>query len=123
EELEEFARFGTRLDDVTRSRLTRGAAVRAALRQAERDPMPAVEQLSVLMAAMEGLFDGLSEQAVLVAMNAVREAAKASLSDLAGRLDGNQSLPPDDRAQIITTARQALQGLAVADGGDDGRDA
>lgn len=39
EELEEFARFGTRLDDDTRARLARGAAVRNALRQPERDPM------------------------------------------------------------------------------------
>ncbi|HAR50445.1 MAG TPA: F0F1 ATP synthase subunit alpha, partial [Roseovarius nubinhibens] len=33
EELEEFARFGTRLDPATRARLARGAAVRAALLQ------------------------------------------------------------------------------------------
>ena len=61
EELEDFARFGTRLDDATRARLTRGAAVRASLRQAERDPISAVEQLAVLVAAIEGQFDGLTE--------------------------------------------------------------
>lgn len=111
EELEEFARFGTRLDNVTRSRLTRGAAVRGALRQAERDPMPAIEQLAVLIAAMEGLFDGLSEHALSGAMTAVREASRLFLSTLGERLDDNQVLRPDDRRQVIVTAQQALKGI------------
>lgn len=120
EELEDFARFGTRLDDVTRSRLTRGAAVRGALRQAERDPMPSIEQLSVLIAAMEGLFDGLSEQALLAAMTGVRDAAKSSMSSLTERLNDNQALQPDDRAQITAMAQQALVGIGqTAEGGDD----
>ncbi|MBT5664763.1 MAG: F0F1 ATP synthase subunit alpha, partial [Rhodospirillaceae bacterium] len=42
EELETFARFGTRLDEETRERLKRGRAVRAILRQQERQPLPIV---------------------------------------------------------------------------------
>ncbi len=120
EELEDFARFGTRLDDATRARLTRGAAVRSALRQAERDPMPAVEQLAVLVAAMEGLFDGLPEQQVNHAMASVRSAAQNQLAAIDERITENQILRPEDRELIIETARSAVQ---TADEVSDGADA
>lgn len=116
EELEDFARFGTRLDDATRARLTRGAAVRAALRQAERDPMPAVEQLAVLVAAMEGQFDGLSEAQTGTAMAALRTAATRELPDLATRIKENSPLSEEDKDQMITLGRAAR---ATA-GGDNG---
>lgn len=108
EELEDFARFGTRLDDVTRARLSRGAAVRAALRQAERDPMPALEQLAVLVAAMAGLFDDLAEQKVVAALAVVRVAAQTELESIAERIAANQSLRAEDRALITDVAAKAL---------------
>ncbi|MEQ6916271.1 F0F1 ATP synthase subunit alpha [Halomonas aquatica] len=108
EELEDFARFGTRLDDATRARLTRGAAVRAALRQPERDPVPAVEQLLVLLAAMNGIFDGLSETEVVAAMESVRAAVGDDLTEIAARIARNEPLAEEDRAAILSLARKAL---------------
>ena len=121
EELEDFARFGTRLDDATRARLARGSAVRTALRQAERDPMPALEQLAVLIAAMEGLFDKLSEQQIIKAMVRVRSATQEHLQAMDQRIAENQALRPEDREHILQTACNALAvndvaGLAVAPG-------
>lgn len=108
EELEDFARFGTRLDDATRARLTRGAAVRASLRQAERDPMPAVEQLAVLVAAMHGLFDGLADQPAAAAMARVRAASQSRLQAIDERITASKPLRPEDRERIIDVARDAL---------------
>ena len=128
EELEDFSRFGTRLDDVTRARLMRGAAVRTALRQAERDPMSAVEQLAVLVAAMGGLFDDLPERQVVVAMGHVRSAARRELSVIEQRIAQNQALRAEDNEQIIEVARAALsvsglsRAAAVAGEGGDGAD-
>jgi len=110
EELEDFARFGTRLDDATRARLTRGAAVRNALRQAERDPMPAAEQLAVLIAAMEGLFDAMSEQELAAAMARIRAAAQGKLQVIDERISENKGLTGEDRALIIATAREVCNG-------------
>ncbi|SEK84454.1 F0F1 ATP synthase subunit alpha [Pacificibacter marinus] len=107
EELEDFARFGTRLDDATRARLTRGAAVRAALRQAERDPMPAVQQLAVLVAAMEGQFDGLSETQTEGVMGEIRQAAVRELHDLSRRIKENAPLTEKDKSQMIALGRAA----------------
>ncbi|MFA5627241.1 MAG: F0F1 ATP synthase subunit alpha [Thiohalomonadaceae bacterium] len=108
EELEDFARFGTRLDAATKSRLTRGAAVRNSLRQAERDPMPTVEQLAVIIAAMEGLFDDISEQQTPAAMHLVRKAAQQQLQDLSRQIMANEALQTEDYQLITTTARNAL---------------
>ena len=115
EELEDFARFGTRLDDATRARLTRGAAVRASLRQPERDPIPAVEQLAVLVAAMEGVFDGLSDADIARAMRGLRSAASRELGDVAKRIAENQALADDDRAAMVALGKTALP----APGGPD----
>ena len=112
EELEDFARFGTRLDDVTRARLARGTAVRTALRQAERDPMPALEQLAVLVAAMEGLFDQYSEQQISAAMRLVRDAAQQKLAVIEQRIADNTTLSADDQTLMVASAREALTGFA-----------
>ena len=114
EELEDFARFGTRLDDTTRARLTRGAAVRNSLRQAERDPMPAVEQLAVLIAAMEGLLDGIEEQPLIDAMARIRKLAHEQLQDIEKLIADNEELSPEDRERIIKVARSALEADSIS---------
>ncbi len=108
EELEEFARFGTRLDQATRARLARGKAMRAALLQSERDPMPAAEQLAVLVAAMEGLLDDLDEKQTRAAMNAIRATIRADDHGLEAQITGNRKLADEDRAGIIEAARKAI---------------
>jgi F-type H+-transporting ATPase subunit alpha len=57
EELEGFARFGTRLDDNTRKILAHGQRIRACLQQAEHAPVPVTAQISLLRALSEGQFD------------------------------------------------------------------
>lgn len=114
EELEDFARFGTRLDDSTRARLARGAAVRAALRQAERDPMSALEQLCVLIVAMEGLFDEIPEHQLGSAMLAVRLAAEEELGSIERTFVEDRALSADERAQVVSVAMNALQGAGDA---------
>ncbi|MBY4893619.1 F0F1 ATP synthase subunit alpha [Rhodobacteraceae bacterium N5(2021)] len=107
EELEDFARFGTRLDDATRARLTRGAAVRAALRQPERDPIPAIEQLTVLVAAMEGQFDGLTEAETVQVMGALRGLVARQLDRVAKGLADDAPLADADRVTMVALGAKA----------------
>ncbi|MCI2393908.1 F0F1 ATP synthase subunit alpha [Aliiroseovarius sediminis] len=118
EELEEFARFGTRLDDDTRARLARGSAVRAALRQPERDPMAANEQLAVLIAAMEGLFDGMDEAGTKAAIQAIRDRVRVDDAGLAQTIADNDKLTDEVRAQIVDIAQDAVSRQAGAHGPD-----
>ncbi len=104
EELEEFARFGTRLDDATRARLARGSAIRGALRQGESDPMSAREQLAVLVAAMEGQFDGMNERTMAEAMARLRSAASDEQGEIAEHLA--------EEAPLTEGARERLRALA-----------
>lgn len=108
EELEDFSRFGTRLDDTTRGRLARGSAVRMALRQAERDPMPALEQLVVLVAAIDGLFDNIPEQELVDIMDHIRVAAQ-KLHTIEKRITDNEALSEQDRESILKVARSTLE--------------
>lgn len=117
EELEDFARFGTRLDDGVRARLARGAAVRSALRQAERDPMATLEQLAVLVAAMEGLFDGLADAEVAAATARVRRATQRTLADDEPKLAAGGALDADQRERLLAAAREALALGGAGDGG------
>ncbi len=119
EELEEFARFGTRLDAATKLRLARGTAVRAALRQPERDPIPETEQLAVLVCAMQGLLDDMDEEASAAAMETIRAAMRRDDGGLAERIASDQALDKDSQARIIETARAAL---TAADGTEGNRD-
>ena len=116
EELEEFARFGTRLDPATRARLARGAAVRAALLQPERDPIAACEQLAVLLGAMEGLLDGLTEPKAMAAMRAIRERIRHDDHGLAALIAENRSLDDETRAAVVGAARVAVGAEGAADG-------
>ena len=64
EELEVFSRFGSRIDERTRQTLARGRAVREALKQPQFDPLSATEQIAVLLAATEGLFDNVPPEQI-----------------------------------------------------------
>jgi len=83
QELEAFARFGTRLDEETRGKLEHGRRVREILKQDRFSPLTAGQQAAVLLAVTKGLFDSLAVDRVL-------EAEKHVLRELAekrGRLD------------------------------------
>ncbi|WP_299788462.1 F0F1 ATP synthase subunit alpha [uncultured Marivita sp.] len=116
EELEDFARFGTRLDEATRARLTRGAAVRGALRQAERDPMPAIEQLAVLIAANAGVLDGLSEARSDAVMADIRGMTQRELSDIAAQIGSGAALNEAAQERMSALGRQARAERERADG-------
>jgi F-type H+/Na+-transporting ATPase subunit alpha len=74
EELEDFARFATRLDDASRLALRRGRRVRAALRQGALEPLPYEAQLLTLIAVADGALDDVPEHRTATAVAALREA-------------------------------------------------
>ena len=59
EELENFARFGTRLDDATRQALNHGQRIRACLQQGAHEPLAVDVQIRVLQALSDGQLDNV----------------------------------------------------------------
>ena len=109
EELESFARFGTQLDDETRTKLTRGQRVREVLRQREHQHLDVPEQIAALLAATEGLLDDIAPDDVPEAEITVRNAVRKSEPDLCDRIESSENLSQDDRDRLIDTMQKALQ--------------
>ena len=76
EELETFARFGTRLDERTRATLERGRRVRELLRQEANSPLTVLEQVGLLLAVTRGLFDPLPLEQVAAATQALLDCLR-----------------------------------------------
>lgn len=111
EEMEVFARFGTRLDDHTRMILDRGHRTRALLQQPEFSPITTVEQILVLTALNEGLFDPVPLDRITEAEDVVRKAAKSLSPELSARLQSAKSFDDSERKALLTAARECLANL------------
>ena len=108
EELETFARFGTRLDEHTRKLIEHGQRIRACLKQPEFQPVPVAGQICVLLALTAGLFDDVAPAGMTHAEAALREAAARLPADLLRRFASNDVLSEADRSAALRAAEAAL---------------
>ena len=108
EELESFARFGTRLDEATRQIIEHGHRIRECLKQGESSPESLIEQLTVLIALAAGGFDHISIEQVPAAEKAVREAAGGMPADIVARFTSADKLSDADRQVALDIAITAL---------------
>ncbi len=109
EELEMFARFGTRLDEKTRETIERGRRVRKVLTQPELLPLTIPEQIAVLIAVTEGLFDQIEVEQIPGAEEAVRQAVTGELNAISRKIEDGELLTEEDQAAIVETAKKALE--------------
>ena len=108
EELETFAKFGTRLDDSTRKTIDHGQRIRACLKQSESQPVTLLEQIAVLLALTEGLFDRVPLEKMNDAEQALRKAAADIPADVMERLSTADKQSDADRTTILKVATRAL---------------
>jgi F-type H+/Na+-transporting ATPase subunit alpha len=112
QELEAFSRFGTRLDERTRRTLDHGYRVREILKQNQFDPMPVAQQIAVLLAVTQGLFDAVPLDRMAAAEKAVRKMLCEDIPDLCQRIEAGISLEGVDRDLILNKVREAIESLA-----------
>ena len=108
EELETFARFGARLDEATRRTIEHGRRIRACLNQAQADPVTMPDQITILLALNERLFDAVPLERMPEAERAVRQAVAGMPPDVSGRLETASEFSAQDRAAIVELACGAL---------------
>lgn len=108
EELETFARFGSRLDERTRKILEHGERIRAVLKQPEMAPVSVPEQIMLLLALTNGLFDDIPILKMKAAENAIREACKTLTDDLLKAFFSNKKLSETDIQIALQISTQAL---------------
>ena len=114
EELEAFARFGTRLDESTRQIIDHGQRIRACLKQPESQPVPMIEQITVLLALTAGLFDRVPLEKVADAEKALAEGDGGYPGGHRGRLTSADKLSDADRKAILDIATHALASFQPA---------
>jgi F-type H+/Na+-transporting ATPase subunit alpha len=120
EELEAFARFGTRLDKGTRQTIERGRRVREALKQPQFQPMPVAEQIAALLAVTSGLFDDLPLDRIAEAEAAIRHATVADEPEVSRHIAAGEKLRDSDREALLAVARRVLDAHFGESGrGDD----
>jgi F-type H+/Na+-transporting ATPase subunit alpha len=108
EELETFSRFGTRLDESTRRIINHGQRIRACLKQTEFAPVSVVEQITILLALTEGLFDSVPLGEMREAERALCAASTQIASDVRERFGSDQKLNDADREAVLKLASRSL---------------
>ncbi len=111
EELEAFAKFGTRLDETTQKTIDHGQRIRACLKQSESHPVSMIEQIIVLLALTAGLFDPPPLDKVNDAERALQKATTDIPADLVERLTTSAKFSDEDRKAILDIAKSALASL------------
>jgi len=108
EELESFAKFGTRLDESTQKTIDHGERIRACLKQPESGPLSMTQQICVLLALTTGHFDQVPIEKMKEAQQAVQKAALDIPADVQGRFTTADKLSDADQKSVLDIAIQAL---------------
>jgi proton translocating ATP synthase, F1 alpha subunit len=108
EELEVFARFGTRIDEQTRMQLERGRRVREVFKQMQYETMPPSRQVAILLAAIEGVLNEIPLSQVHRAEQEICRAVEAELSGLLSRMESGEKLTSEDRSELLRVIQQAV---------------
>lgn len=106
EELETFARFGTKLDESTRRIIEHGLRIRSCLKQPEFSPVTVPGQIAILLALTGRLFDSVPVEQMHEAELALYKADIPD--DVAVRLIKDDKLSGSDREAILQIARDTL---------------
>ncbi len=113
EELENFARFGTRLDDSTRKIIEHGKRIRACLKQQELNPMSVPEQILLLLALTNGLLDGIPIDKLKDAENALLKSTSEISPEIFKKLFSNEKFSKTEKDVILKIANKALTAFQV----------
>jgi len=108
EELETFARFATRLDEDTRRIIEHGRRVREVLKQTERHPLRASEQIAVLQAVNAGLLDDLPVDQVGDAEALVQQRVLDALPQFCESMEAGEKLDNAQWQQVLEIASAAV---------------
>lgn len=108
EELETFSRFGTRMDEETQKTIAHGKRIRFCLKQQELKPMPVAEQILVLQALSEGLFDTIPLDKIQEAENELIKNSTNINSELKKRIESHETLSNSDNNTITNMATEIL---------------
>ena len=110
-ELKNFTRFGTRLDANSKKMIAHGKRIRNCLMQGESQALSVPEQIIILLALSEGLFDNISDDKMQEAKQIICKSVADISSNIIKLFYSNAKLTDDERKIIIQIASKALTQL------------
>ena len=113
QELETFARFGTRLDVETRKLIDQGRRVREILKQNEREVLTVEEQIMVLFAVNNGVFDTLPLAQISTAESALGTVIREQLATQCQNIQSRKTLSSDDKVRVLQVCRQVITEINI----------
>jgi len=111
EELESFARFGTRLDEHTRTVINHGQHIREILKQAESELVTVPEQLLILLALTKGYFDKVPLDQMPAAEEMVKQAASRLPASVINHLVAGNTLNGEDEKTMTDAIAASLASI------------
>ena len=109
EELESFAKFGTQMDESTQRQLTNGRAIRQTMTQRQFEPVPAPDQIAILMATLNGLLDNMSAEENTQAQQVIRQVLHTECRAYIRLFNDRKTLSDEQKQHLLDACRQALK--------------
>ena len=116
-EMEVFTQFSSDLDDATKRQLTYGQGLMCLLRQPRYAPLSQHQQVIVLAAAMAHVMQDVPLERMDAFRAHLLSEVEAEAPDLCGRIDRTGRLDPEDREEIVSLAKHALESFSGKKGG------
>ncbi|MFO7673316.1 MAG: alternate F1F0 ATPase, F1 subunit alpha [Lutibacter sp.] len=114
EELESYARFGTRIDDHSKKIIEHGKRIRTWLKQLELQPMSVPEQIVVLLALTEGLFNQIEVDKMGIAEAALLKKSAELPEEILQNIFSKKKLNNQEKEAILAIAAESLTGFETA---------
>ena len=114
EELENFARFGARLDSESLQTIAHGQRIRACLKQQESHPVSVGAQIAILLALTNNLFKPVPLNAMQDAQSAIEKGINSLPESLQTRLQNATTLSEDDKLNVLSMLKIVLAPFATA---------
>ncbi len=108
QELETFARFGTRLDEASQNTLARGQRIREVLQQRQYHAVPVTVQIALLLLLNNGQLDDCPIDKITAIETQLIQDLPERLPKISDRIQGGQSLSETDRQMFISVAKDIL---------------
>ena len=111
EELETFARFGTRLDEHTKNVIEHGKRIRECLKQNELEPVSVPGQILVLLAVTNGLLDDIPVEKIQDAESLIQRSVAGIPRDIIQSFYSDKPISKEDINTILATISKAINKL------------
>ena len=116
-EMEVFTQFSSDLDDATKRQLVYGQGLVRLLRQPRYAPLSQHQQVIVLAAAMAHVCQDVPLEQMDAFRTHLLSEVEAAAPDLCSRVDLTGQLALEDREEMISLARRALESFGGKRGG------